>query len=297
MLINQTHSTNELIKQKFLDEENFFALRAEFQTAGKGQRGNSWEAKAGENLLCSILLKNSPVTPSNQFVLTMITSLAIIETIHLPDVVIKWPNDIYHGNKKLAGILIETLLSANTVTHAIIGIGLNVNQLQWSPAIPNPTSLKLITHRHWDIEDLFCKLQQHLQTLTQTFNEIDLKRQYMQHLFRRTGFYKYFIRQDNITPNNPIFASQIRHKINGNAPTEMHNNYPSTPPNNLTQTSPLMSDNKSPLPQEYDIASKIDENSTFLAQIIDIDKTGQLILELPDGTTRTFHFKQIGYVL
>ena len=120
-------------------------LIAHFQGEGKGQRGNVWTSEPGKNLTFSLVLKPKKVSPSEAFVISKIVSLAIckyLETVVEEDVFIKWPNDIYIGEKKICGILIENQFKGKNFECAIIGIGLNVNQTNFQN-LPRVTSLIL----------------------------------------------------------------------------------------------------------------------------------------------------------
>ena len=120
-------------------------LIAHFQGEGKGQRGNVWTSEPGKNLTFSLVLKPKKVSPSEAFVISKIVSLAIckyLETVVEEDVFIKWPNDIYVGEKKICGILIENQFKGKNFENAIIGIGLNVNQTNFQN-LPRVTSLIL----------------------------------------------------------------------------------------------------------------------------------------------------------
>lgn len=124
-----------------------FVLSAFAQTAGRGQRGNSWEAEPGANLTFSILLRPDNLPALNQFSLSMAISLAIVDFLRelippqLGKVSIKWPNDIYVDNRKICGILIENSLKDSFIAHSIAGIGININQLCFCSDAPNPVSL------------------------------------------------------------------------------------------------------------------------------------------------------------
>jgi BirA family biotin operon repressor/biotin-[acetyl-CoA-carboxylase] ligase len=116
----------------------------DFQTKGKGQRGNYWESIAGENLLFSVVLKCNFLHPSQQFLLNQVTSIALLETLdsYMANVKVKWPNDIYVEDKKISGILIENSIKGSHIESTIIGIGLNVNQIHFLS--PKATSIKQI---------------------------------------------------------------------------------------------------------------------------------------------------------
>lgn len=132
------------------------------QEQGKGQRDNRWESEPGKNLTLSILLKPTFLRTDEQFQLNKAVSLGVAEfvlAVFFPfeggkgDVRIKWPNDIYIGNKKIAGILIENSVSGNTLQQSIVGIGINVNQEKFSAELPNPTSLKLVSGKEFDLKE------------------------------------------------------------------------------------------------------------------------------------------------
>lgn len=112
--------------------EHGVAIRADFQTNGKGQLGNVWQAEESKNLLLSIILDTHTFPIENQFYLNVAACISVADILmsqyDLRDVSIKWPNDIYAGKKKIAGILIENNIRGSVWTNAIIGIGLNVNQ-------------------------------------------------------------------------------------------------------------------------------------------------------------------------
>ncbi|WP_439881459.1 biotin--[acetyl-CoA-carboxylase] ligase [Pontibacter sp. MBLB2868] len=102
------------------------------QTAGRGQRGNAWEAEPGKNITLSVVLAPKFLAVKHQFYLNMVVSLAVLDLLHesgLNQAQVKWPNDLYFQDKKLGGILIENAINSLTLQHSIVGIGLNVNQL------------------------------------------------------------------------------------------------------------------------------------------------------------------------
>ena len=123
---------------------------AECQTAGRGQRGNTWESAPGENVTMSVLLHPDGIEPRRQFAISEAVALGVAETldIYLPAGMraeVKWPNDIYVGNRKICGILIENRITSTTIERAIAGIGLNVNQELFVSDAPNPVSLRQLT--------------------------------------------------------------------------------------------------------------------------------------------------------
>jgi len=120
---------------------------ARFQTAGRGQKNNSWESAAGENLMFSVLLRPEFLPAERQFLISEISALAVCDLLDSWGLKasIKWPNDIYAGDKKIQGMLIEHFLNGTKLSASIVGIGLNLNQKHFSPHTPNPSSVYLET--------------------------------------------------------------------------------------------------------------------------------------------------------
>lgn len=157
-------STNDyardLLKEKSPEEGTI--ILTNYQTKGKGHDENTWESKAGENLLMSIILYPDFLEVARQFDLSMAVSLGITDALGeiLPEesFLLKWPNDIYHGINKLGGILINTEIIGEQFSYVIAGIGLNVNQTEFSDSIPNPVSLRQITNKKFVPGDLAEKM-------------------------------------------------------------------------------------------------------------------------------------------
>jgi BirA family biotin operon repressor/biotin-[acetyl-CoA-carboxylase] ligase len=170
LMFNKIFSNNKIIKLVNTNSTNDYAseslknnnlvegtvIWAISQTKGKGQKGNRWESEDGKNLTFSIILHPSKLDPSKQFLLNKAISLGVIDFLKTKIdetlVKIKWPNDIYVGKSKIAGILIENEILGSTIQSSIVGIGLNVNQLIFPENIPNPTSLRLILKTELDKE-------------------------------------------------------------------------------------------------------------------------------------------------
>lgn len=145
---NELDSTNNEALRLLSTNANMSVIAARSQTAGRGQRGNSWSAEAGQNLTFSILLRfgteHLPEMPAkSQFSISQAVTLALTELLHTKGVEgkVKWSNDIYVGDRKIAGILIENALSGNGLANSVIGIGLNTNQTEFPSNLPNPTSM------------------------------------------------------------------------------------------------------------------------------------------------------------
>jgi BirA family biotin operon repressor/biotin-[acetyl-CoA-carboxylase] ligase len=117
------------------------------QTEGRGQRGRVWQSEPGSNLALSILLNPPFPDPSSAFPLSAATVLACLDALGdlgICDLRVKWPNDIYHGDRKLGGILIENVVRGSRWIHAVAGIGINVNQTRFDPDLPNPVSIRQV---------------------------------------------------------------------------------------------------------------------------------------------------------
>jgi BirA family biotin operon repressor/biotin-[acetyl-CoA-carboxylase] ligase len=151
-------STNDFLKALSSKDEldNFTVVTAENQTKGKGQMGAKWQTEVGKNLIMSALVKDFIVGNEQVFNLSLIVSLSVIEvlkTLNIPDLSIKWPNDIMSYNKKIGGILIENTLKSDGRIVSVVGIGLNVNQTNFAE-LPKASSLAVISGTSFDKESL-----------------------------------------------------------------------------------------------------------------------------------------------
>ena len=171
---------------------------ADNQTEGRGCGTNRWESERGQNLLFSLMIHPENLPANQQFQISMAISLAIIDALGqmVGDLSIKWPNDIYWRNGKLAGILIENTLKGNLIKDSIIGVGLNVNQREFHSDAPNPVSLWQITGQETNREQLLKDILQRLD-----FKD-SLKERYMKSLYRRKGFHPY-------TDKDGVFMAEI----------------------------------------------------------------------------------------
>lgn len=148
--IAETTSTNDLACEERYGHGD--VICAERQTAGRGQRGHTWTSPEGVNLLFSVVLCPTFLPAGEQFLLSQAVALALVDTLGTCgiDARIKWTNDIYVGDKKLVGILIEHSYSGPTLARTIAGIGINVNQRAFDPALPNPVSMAVASGRTFD---------------------------------------------------------------------------------------------------------------------------------------------------
>lgn len=197
--LEETESTNNYIKNELLTEskeDDIIIVSTDHQTAGKGQRGNNWESEKGKNLTFSILFHPTDIEANQQFIISQFTSLAIKDTLsqYTKDISIKWPNDIYWKNKKICGILIENSLIDTTIASSIIGIGLNINQTEFTNKVPNPISLKQITGNDYDLDKV---LHEIIDRISLYYNKIDkngsedIAKRYKNSLFRHEGYHTY----------------------------------------------------------------------------------------------------------
>lgn len=172
--------------------EDGCTVYADFQTAGRGQKGNFWESKQGENLLFSTILYPVALKADRPFVVSQVISLAIRDVLsrYTDDISIKWPNDIYWNEKKITGILIENDLMGDEVNKIIIGVGINLNQEYFASDAPNPISLKQITGNSYPVKEI---LEQVIERMFFYYEKIEfpdlIKAQYKQSLFRKNGFH------------------------------------------------------------------------------------------------------------
>ena len=182
--IEETDSTNRWLKECHKGGDPIVAW-AEYQTAGKGCGSNSWESERGKNLTFSLLIHPEEIPANEQFRITEITSVALCETLerYLDEKAgIKWPNDIYVGDKKICGMLIENQLQGSKIKSCIIGIGLNVNQQQFLSDAPNPVSILQLTGKETDRKEL---LSRFLSAFEEAYNRKTISSAYRERLFRR----------------------------------------------------------------------------------------------------------------
>lgn len=192
-------STNTVLKGMAVELPHGYTLSAREQTAGRGQRGNTWESEPGMNLTFSILLRPRHIAPARQFVISEAVAVGISEAIDplLPagmETRIKWPNDIYVGDRKICGILIEhTIGSAAAISYTVAGAGINVNQRRFLSDAPNPVSLWQLTAAEHDTEAF---LKNVAEEVLREFEGVDggsqraasdLHRRFMAKLWRNDG--------------------------------------------------------------------------------------------------------------
>lgn len=246
--------------------ENMSVIAAEYQSSGRGQRGNAWKSDKGENLTFSILLRfqndgpetNSggllpPVRAAGQFRISEAAAAAqctLLERHGIPSE-IKWPNDIYAGDRKISGMLVENSLSGSFLSTSVVGIGLNVNQLSFPPDLPNPTSMAVITGKKYDIR-----------TLLEEFMEI---------------FCVHIVMPDDRL--RQIYLSRL-YRMGREALFADLSGRPAYLPANALVNGHEDSDGK-----------------YFSGTICGVSSEGLLMVRLRDGSVKKFNFKEIAYVI
>lgn len=188
--LEECDSTNTYLSKIARESPHGTVVITTTQTAGRGQRGNSWEAEPGKNLTFSLLLKPENVAAHDQFYISEAVALGIADALrHYLDgfpVSVKWPNDIYVGDRKICGILIENSLSGNTIGHSIAGIGINVNQREFKSDAPNPVSAVMLTGKELLLDEVLTEVIDAV--YGRLSQPLDLRHaDYMQSLWRRDG--------------------------------------------------------------------------------------------------------------
>lgn len=184
---------------------------ADFQTAGRGQRGNKWESVKGKNLTFTTLFRPVFLPVSKQFSISQIVALGVCKYLKDKgvDAKIKWPNDIYIGDKKICGILIEHTICGDKLAGSIAGIGVNLNQMQFDSNAPNPTSLLLLTGKEveYDRKKELSALLSHIYTLYEDLRagyEQEIREEYMAHVYRLNQYHYYIEISPDALVNMPV---------------------------------------------------------------------------------------------
>ncbi len=195
--LRETSSTNDYLHSQRLDlKERMTIVTAEFQSSGRGATGQ-WQSLPGENLLFSLLIHPSMVEASDLFILSQTICLSICEALngYAEGFCIKWPNDIYWGDKKVVGILIENELAGKHVSDCIIGVGVNVNQHHFGEDAPNPTSLSLILRQYAvdrsQVLDSIVSAFDCLYAKVEEGQVAEIREEYLRHLYRKNEEHQY----------------------------------------------------------------------------------------------------------
>lgn len=199
-------STNLQAERELQSADEGTVWIADYQTSGRGQRGNVWESAKGANLMFTILLRPVFLPAQEQFLISQITALAIVNYLIDKglDAKIKWPNDIYVGDRKICGILIAHTVAGANLSASIIGVGLNINQTRFDSDAPNPTSMILEKnglppgdYKGLDPFDRKSELAQVLIKLMELYDLLEsgateqIKAMYLKNMYRINGYYKF----------------------------------------------------------------------------------------------------------
>ena len=207
--LDETISTNRYAKEMPEDESHELTLvTAEFQTAGRGAGTNTWESERSQNLLFSLISYPKGLQANQMFALSEVTALAIRDALssYTPGFQIKWPNDIYHNDKKIVGMLIENDLRGKWVYRSIIGVGVDINQTRFLSDAPNPVSLAQILGKKVDRDQVLNSILQRFIYYYGIMEEecySELHQLYMQHLYRKDALHPY-------SDEGGIFRARIR---------------------------------------------------------------------------------------
>lgn len=158
--LESTDSTNAELRRRLDQSDDLSIIATETQSAGRGQGDHVWHSAPGQNLTFSILLRHRSLKASDALAVTSIMALGICDYLHTKGIEpwIKWPNDIWVGEKKICGILVENCIRAGMIDFSIVGVGLDLNQTDWPSELPNPVSLKDLTGLEYDTHEELCQL-------------------------------------------------------------------------------------------------------------------------------------------
>ena len=186
-------STNSVLRKQIPALDNLSIIAAIEQTAGRGQGTHAWFASPGANLTFSILYRfegDCALAVADVILVTQVTTLAIRDYLlrYGVEARIKWPNDIWVGNRKICGILIENTLEDGFVRESIVGIGLNINETDWPETLPNPVSLRELTGRTYELRQELLLLQNELRRrfglLADADGRASLQEEFGKYMFR-----------------------------------------------------------------------------------------------------------------
>jgi len=205
--IRETTSTNDDARDPRYRHGD--VVWAERQTAGRGQRGHTWTSPEGENLTFSLVLEPTFLPVGEQFLLSEAAALALTDTFARfgIDSRIKWTNDIYVGDRKLVGMLIEHSYSGPTLLRTVVGIGINVNQTSFDPALPNPVSMAAAAGRRFDRQEVLDSFLAHMQqryALLERGGGETLQRDYRDRMYRLGEEHPFRL------PDGTLFRAVIR---------------------------------------------------------------------------------------
>lgn len=209
--LNAIDSTNSFLKEmaRKTSLKNYTVVSTNEQTKGRGQFNSSWSSEPSKNLTISVFIKDFNLAIANQKYLNFAISLAVFDVLYtyLKDTVsIKWPNDILSVEKKICGILIENSIQQDKINHTIVGIGLNVNQENFSNDLIKVTSLKLATNREFNLDNLLLKLIESIKKRISQLSSREYEKLELEYL---NALYKKDCQATFIDHQNNLFIGKI----------------------------------------------------------------------------------------
>lgn len=186
------NSTNDLLLKWAENKStpNGSIIWALNQYKGKGQHGNTWESKAGKNLMFSMLIRHNGMSIMEQFIFNKAISVALLKSLHVisPEFKIKWPNDIYLNGKKIAGVLIENSIKGKYIDYSVVGIGVNVSQKKFPENLENASSIITETGIVIELENLLYQIVDHIEYFVSYIQRKQCRKIlkiYLKNLFRK----------------------------------------------------------------------------------------------------------------
>ena len=287
MWLERVDSTNDEARRHISDIDNLSVVSALSQTAGRGQRGNTWTSNAGENLMFSIVLKSPALMAEDHFALNEISALSVADFLSTYGIKaeIKWPNDIYVGEKKICGILIENSFRGKTISSSTIGIGLNINQRNFNVNLPNPTSMVLC------LKNQGTQPKHHKCHSERSEGPFDIKACLDGFMDIFTTYHDRFLSSDSdLSPLRQLYLDSL---WRSGKPSRFID-YTTLPSGHLDGPMNICNE-KTP---DSGITSTIRTGKEFPGIIRGLSSTGNLLVEdLSTGQIREFGFKEIGYIL
>lgn len=204
LVLREAESTNSTLMH--LAQTNpslpqLYSVVAMYQTAGRGQRGSRWQVSPERSLTFSFLLRSTGIKASEHFAISELVAYGVLKTLasYLGDeekalLSVKWPNDVYYKDYKLAGILIEHSITRGEVDYSVVGIGINLNEKEFPEELINPISLRQVTGKYYDLGEVHERLMKRFADMVDGLmlgNYGELHGRYMSHLYRKTGLHPY----------------------------------------------------------------------------------------------------------